>query len=44
MIDWLGARKPIEIVLLMMVATLIGAAIVEYVIAPGLAWIVRAHP
>lgn len=44
MIDWLGARKPIEIVLLMVVAVLIGAAIIEYVIAPGPAWIVHAHP
>lgn len=42
--DWLGARRPIELVLLMMVATLTGVAIVEYVIAPVLAWIVSAHP
>lgn len=44
MIDWLGARKPIEIILLMVVVTVIGAAIVEYAIAPILAWLLPMLP
>lgn len=34
MIDWLGARKPLEVMLLMTVVLSLGAAAVEYVVVP----------
>jgi hypothetical protein len=34
MIDWLGARRPIEVVLLMTAVLSLGTATVEYVVLP----------
>ena len=34
MIDWLGARRPLEVVLLMTLVLSLGAAAVEYIVVP----------
>ena len=43
MIDWLGARRPLEVVLLMTVALSLGAAAVEYVVLPVVEGLVHAQ-
>lgn len=43
MIDWLGARKPLEVMLLMTVVLSLGAAAVEYVVVPVVEGLVHAQ-
>ncbi len=44
MIDWLGGRKPLEVVLLMTIALLLGAAAVEHLVLPIIEGLFHAEP